>query len=111
MGFRFHDLRHQAITELAESKASDQTIMSIAGHVSKKMLQHYSHVRLEAKRDALDALTMGRGKQGVAERTKRGYDTKYDTKVPVPSLPMPQVIDSMVELSGIEPLTSSLRKR
>ena len=107
-GFRFHDLRHQAITELAESKASDQTIMSIAGHVSKKMLQHYSHVRLEAKRDAL---TMGRGKQGVAERTKRGYDTNYDTKVPVSSLPMPQVIDSMVELSGIEPLTSSLRTR
>jgi integrase len=30
-GFRFHDLRHQAITELAESKASDQTILSIAG--------------------------------------------------------------------------------
>jgi integrase len=49
-GFRFHDLRHQAITELAESKASDQTIMGIAGHVSKKMLQHYSHVRMEAKR-------------------------------------------------------------
>ncbi len=110
-GFRFHDLRHQAITELAESKASDQTIMSIAGHVSKKMLQHYSHVRLEAKRDALDALTMGRGKQGVAERTKRGYDTNNDTKVPVSSLPMPQVIDSLVELSGIEPLTSSLRTR
>jgi len=43
---------------LAESKASDQTIMAIAGHVSKKMLQHYSHVRLEAKRDALDALTL-----------------------------------------------------
>ncbi len=110
-GFRFHDLRHQAITELAESKASDQTIMSIAGHVSKKMLQHYSHVRLEAKRDALDALTMGRGKQGIAERTKRGYDTNNDTKVPLSSLPMPQVIDSMVELSGIEPLTSSLRTR
>ncbi len=110
-GFRFHDLRHQAITELAESKASDQTIMSIAGHVSKKMLQHYSHVRLEAKRDALDALTMGRGKQGVAERTKRGYDTNNDTKVPMSSLPMPQVIDSLVELSGIEPLTSSLRTR
>ena len=57
-GFRFHDLRHQAITELAESKASDQTIMGIAGHVSKKMLQHYSHVRMEAKRSALDALSM-----------------------------------------------------
>lgn len=57
-GFRFHDLRHQAITELAESKAGDQTIMGIAGHVSRKMLQHYSHVRMEAKRNALDALSM-----------------------------------------------------
>src|SRR5215469_1039539 len=52
-GLRFHDMRHQAITELAESGVSDQTIMSIAGHVSRKMLEHYSHVRLEAKRAAL----------------------------------------------------------
>jgi integrase len=28
-GFRFHDLRHCVITKLAESEASDQTIMSI----------------------------------------------------------------------------------
>lgn len=32
-GLRFHDLRHHAITELAESGTSDQTIMAIAGHV------------------------------------------------------------------------------
>jgi hypothetical protein len=31
-GLRFHDLRHHAITELAESQASDATVMSIAGH-------------------------------------------------------------------------------
>ena len=31
--------------------------MSIAGHVSAKMLAHYSHVRLEAKRKALKALS------------------------------------------------------
>ena len=54
--FRFHDLRHHAITELAESDASDQTIMGIAGHVSLKMIAHYSHVRLEAKRRAVEAL-------------------------------------------------------
>ena len=58
-GLRFHDLRHHAITELAESVASDQTIMSIAGHVSPRMLAHYSHVRLDAKRKALDALSGG----------------------------------------------------
>jgi integrase len=57
VGFRFHDLRHHAITELAESQTGDQVIMSIAGHVSGAMLRHYSHVRLEAKRRALDALS------------------------------------------------------
>jgi Phage integrase family len=45
-GLRFHDLRHHAITELAESQTRDSTIMAIAGHVSQKMLAHYSHVRL-----------------------------------------------------------------
>jgi len=30
--------------------------MSIAGHVSRKMLDHYSHIRLAAKRQALKAL-------------------------------------------------------
>src|SRR5215471_12540590 len=70
-GLRFHDLRHHAITELSESQASDQTIMSIAGHVSAKMLGHYSHVRLDAKRKALDDLFGGGS--GV------GYDKKHDT--------------------------------
>ena len=53
----FHDLRHCAITKLAESQASDQTIMSIAGHVSRQMLEHYSHIRIAAKRAALDAIS------------------------------------------------------
>jgi Phage integrase family len=56
-GLRFHDLRQHAITELAESQASDSTVMAIAGHVSPKMLAHYSHVRLQAKRTALDSLS------------------------------------------------------
>ena len=72
VGLRFHDLRHHTITELAESQASDRTIMSIAGHVSQQMLAHYSHVRIEAKRKALDALAIG--------IKTVGYDTKNDTK-------------------------------
>jgi integrase len=55
-GLRFHDLRHTCITKLAEGQASEQTIMAIAGHVSRKMLEHYSHIRMEAKRAALDAI-------------------------------------------------------
>ena len=53
---RFHDNRHTLVTEFAESGASDQTIMDIAGHVSKQMLKHYSHIRMEAKRTALESI-------------------------------------------------------
>ncbi len=53
---RFHDLRVTCITKLAEGQASDMTIMSIAGHVSRRMLEHYSRIRTEAKRRTLDAL-------------------------------------------------------
>ncbi|HUS09715.1 MAG TPA: tyrosine-type recombinase/integrase [Pyrinomonadaceae bacterium] len=58
-GLRFHDLRHHSITELAESGCSEQTIKAIAGHVSQRMLDRYSHIRLEAKRNALEALSTG----------------------------------------------------
>jgi len=70
-GFRFHDLRHCAITQLAENGTSDSTIMAIAGHVSRRMLERYSHVRMEAKRNAMESLA-------VSTRTA-GYDTNHDT--------------------------------
>jgi integrase len=53
---RWHDNRHTLVTDLAESGAGDQTIMDIAGHVSKRMLRHYSHIRMEAKRTALESI-------------------------------------------------------
>jgi integrase len=73
---RFHDLRHHAITELAESQASDATILAIAGHVSRQMLENYSHVRLDLKRKALDGLTT---RKGHSEVKQPGYDTNHDT--------------------------------
>jgi hypothetical protein len=85
-GLRFHDLRHHAITELAESeKTSDQTIRSIAGHVSPKMLAHYSHIRLAAMRAALDGLSGG--------PTDKSYDTKNGTNPQAPSTSDSQVIE------------------
>ena len=55
-GLRFHDLRHQCVTELLEKGAPEQTVMALAGHVSKRMLEHYSHIRMEAKREAVQLL-------------------------------------------------------
>jgi integrase len=60
---RFHDLRHTAITNLCESGASEETIRAIAGHVSHQMLQHYAHIRTEAKRTALESIVFKEGKQ------------------------------------------------
>jgi integrase len=76
---RFHDLRHHAITELAESQASERTIMSVAGHVSRQMLEHYSHIRLDAKRQAVEALSQ-RGKT-------RGHVTNHVTNGVAEDLP------------------------
>jgi integrase len=57
LGLRMYDLRHHAITALLEHPdTSEETVQSIAGHVSRQMLKRYSHVRLEAKRSALSAL-------------------------------------------------------
>jgi integrase len=68
-GFRFHDLRHQAITEMAEAGASDATIMAVAGHIDRAMLEHYSHVRMAAKRDVLQKLESGLMEIPMAEDT------------------------------------------
>jgi len=108
---RFHDLRHHAITELAESQASDQTIMAIAGHVSPKMLAHYSHVRIEAKRRALDALA---GKSGERANKWRSQEGSYVTKNVTIELPEdlsnPEVIEKVVGAIGFEPTTSTVSR-
>ncbi len=67
--------------------------MAIAGHVSPRMLAHYSHIRMEAKRQALDALS-SRPSKGATERASGGsYDTNRDTKQPSEPVPSPEVIE------------------
>ncbi|MCL5742904.1 MAG: site-specific integrase [Acidobacteria bacterium] len=65
---RWHDNRHTLVTELAESGAGDEVIMSIAGHVSHAMLHRYSHVRMEAKRRALEEIA---ARQRAADEKRR----------------------------------------
>jgi integrase len=53
---RIHDLSHHFISALAQTQTADATIQAISGHLSRKMLEHYSHVRLDAKRRAVESL-------------------------------------------------------
>lgn len=55
----FRDLRHQSMMEMAEAGVPEAAMHSIAGHLSRKMLDHYSHVRMMAKRQAVEALGGG----------------------------------------------------
>ena len=84
---------HHALTELCEAQANDSIIREIAGHVSPKMLAHYSHVRLDAKRKALDALSGG--------ASGGSYGTNGDTNAPTKSSLKAQVIDKNGGADGI----------
>ena len=72
--FRFHDLRHTVITELAELGVADHVLESISGHLSRRMLEHYSHIRIDAKRQALDALDQARGAETNGSTRAPGAD-------------------------------------
>jgi integrase len=56
-GLRPYDLRHTAITDLLSNpEVSEETVKAIAGHISDQILKTYSHIRMDAKKHALDAL-------------------------------------------------------
>ena len=44
---------------------ADHVLESISGHLSRRMLEHYSHIRIDAKRQALDALDVARRREAT----------------------------------------------
>jgi len=77
---RIHDLRHTAITKLAESGASDSTIMALAGHLSRAMLERYSHIRMNAKRQAVESLSLS-----AKRKDTRIRDSVQPSQIPTPA--------------------------
>src|SRR5690606_29181435 len=64
--FRFHDLRHEAVSRLVEAGLSDQEVSAISGHKSMQMLKRYTHLRAEdlvGKLDKLEQKATRRSKQ------------------------------------------------
>jgi integrase len=55
---RLHDLRHTAATKMAEAGTPESTMLSLMGHISRQMMEHYSHIRMAAKREAVEALSI-----------------------------------------------------
>jgi integrase len=64
---RLHDLRHSFCTKMAESGTPEATMLDMMGHVSVSMLRRYSHVRSQARREAITALENRAASIGVAK--------------------------------------------
>jgi hypothetical protein len=67
---------------------------SISGHLSRRMLEHYSHIRIDAKCQALDALDAAR-RNAAPNRNGDGYGSKGKEEAPDEG-----DIDALVEVSG-----------
>jgi hypothetical protein len=69
---RWHDLRHTFVSRVAAGGATDGTIQAIAGWMSAKMIERYSHVRKEAKEQRSQRCTHPDSCSDLPESTKLG---------------------------------------
>ena len=88
------------MTKLAKRQGSEQTLMSIAGHMSRKMLEHYSHIRIATKRSALEGIVRPGSVQAVAKNWAQPATSEKTT--------FANSQQTLVGLGGLEPPTSPL---
>jgi integrase len=76
---RWHDCRHTFVSRMAEAQASDTTITALAGWMSKKMMERYSHTRNEAKRQAIAALDLPASDHRISSKLSKesGHKTGH----------------------------------
>jgi integrase len=77
---RLHDLRHTAATKMAEAGVPESTMLALMGHMSRAMLERYSHIRMAAKRDAVESLTTVRTRKN-SEAIPTNSPTTNDSQV------------------------------
>jgi len=80
---RFHDLRHTAATKMAEAGVPESTMLALMGHMSRAMLERYSHIRMAAKREAVKALRLPAvGPRLVSPPMSKERQSKAKVKLP-----------------------------
>jgi integrase len=74
----WHCLRHTFVAGCGEGGTPEQTLLAMAGWMSRKMLERYSHTRMEAKRVAVDALD-GIPDVSLKSGSKKGSEHETDS--------------------------------
>jgi hypothetical protein len=91
-------MRRTFVSKLAAGQASDATIMSLAGHLSRRMMEKYSHIHNEANREAVSALDGDFAGESPQIPPRRLHRVERSVS-----------ILGMVDAEGIEPSTCRLR--
>jgi integrase len=78
-GLRGHDLRHSWVTSHAEIGTPQSVLEAQAGHLSKRMSDHYKHISEKAARKASEALSRVKAEQRVEARAKMREQASGDT--------------------------------
>lgn len=60
---RLHDLRRTAATKMAEAATPESTMLPLIGHMSRAMMERYNHIRMAAKREAVESLSFRKDNQ------------------------------------------------
>ena len=68
---RFHDLRHTAATKMAENDVPEETMKALLGHMSKKMIERYSHIRRASRQKAVEGLSLAKPIHAMPETGDR----------------------------------------
>ena len=79
---RPHDLPHTFCTKMAEAGVPEGTMLDMMGHMSTAMLRRYSHVRAQARREAMDAVEARYNQKRVAKVSAK-VDSSEDEQKPV----------------------------
>jgi len=67
---------------MCEAGVPESTMLALMGHMSRAMLERYSHIRMAAKRTAVEALSFkpkAASKPSDSERNLDGVPTKSPT--------------------------------
>ena len=72
---RLHDPRHTFCTKLAEANTPEGSMLDMMGHVSAAMLRRYSHIRAQARRDAITAIEARAKSGGVPKESLQVADS------------------------------------
>jgi integrase len=93
-GLRGHDLRHSWVTSHAEIGTPQSVLEAQAGHLSKRMSDHYKHISEKAARKASEALSRVKAEQRAEARAKMREQARVDTSM-VDSDAIPTVVGSV----------------